>query len=99
MVPEQSGISDAVIASEPTSAPAYRILGLAERMQFRLDESAAAFAKSIELDSNSIDAKMGLAEMKRALGKPDEALALYEAVIAKDPENVTARHGPCARSI
>ena len=86
-------ISEAVIASEPASASAYRTLGLAERVQFRIEESAAAFAKSIELDPDSIDAKMGLAEMKRALGKPDEALPLYEAVIAKDAENVSARTG------
>jgi tetratricopeptide (TPR) repeat protein len=86
-------IADGVIASEPTSAAAYRTLGLAERMQFRLDGSAAAFARQIELDPESIDGKIGLAEMKRALGKPDEALALYESVLAKDPDNVTAGTG------
>ncbi|MFL6374123.1 MAG: tetratricopeptide repeat protein [Pyrinomonadaceae bacterium] len=86
-------IADAVIAIEPISPAAYRIVGFAERMQFRLDDSATAFARAMELDPESTDAKMGLAEMKRALGKPDEALTLYEAVIAKDPENAAARTG------
>ena len=86
-------LANAVIASEPSSAAAYRTLGLADRMQFDLDGSAAAYAKASELDPESVDAKQGLAEMKRALGKPDEAITLYETVLAKDPDNVQARTG------
>ncbi len=66
-------IAEKVIAAEPASAPAYRMLGLADRMVFRLDDSASAFAKALEIEPASVEAKQGLAEMKRALGHADEA--------------------------
>jgi tetratricopeptide (TPR) repeat protein len=86
-------IANTVIAAVPSSAAAYRILGFAERMEFRLDDSAVAFAKAVEADPNSLDAKQGLAEMKRALGRSDEALTLYGEILAKDPANITAQTG------
>jgi len=42
---EAKRIAEKVIAADERSVAAYRTLGLAERMQFNLDGSAAAFAK------------------------------------------------------
>ncbi|HTH50865.1 MAG TPA: tetratricopeptide repeat protein [Pyrinomonadaceae bacterium] len=90
---EGKRLAEKAIAAEPSSSAAYRTLGLAERMQFSLDASAAAFSKALEFDPESIEARQGLAEMKRATGKPEEALALFEAVLAKQPENPAAVTG------
>ena len=86
-------LAEGVIAADPTSAAAYRMLGLAGRVDFDLDSAAAAFAKAIELDPNSEGSREGLAEMKRALGKSDEALALYDEILTKEPESISARTG------
>lgn len=86
-------IAENMIAADPSSAAAYRMLGLAARVDFDLEGAAGAFAKALEIDPNSGEAREGLAEMKRALGKSDEALALYDQIIAKDPESISARTG------
>ncbi|MBV9243000.1 MAG: tetratricopeptide repeat protein, partial [Acidobacteria bacterium] len=86
-------IAEKAISIEPGSGAAYRMLGLSDRLQFRLDDSAAAFAKALELQPDSVEAKQGLAETKRALGKPDEALALFDEIIAKNPDDLAAKTG------
>lgn len=84
---------DAVLKSSPDSSAAYQALGLAHRVEFELEESAAAYARALELDPNSVTARRGLAESKRSLGKPDEALSLYREILEKDPTNIAARTG------
>lgn len=86
-------VANTVIALEPTSVNAYLSLALAERMDFQMDDSAAAFAKALELDPESDTARRGLAEMKRALSKPDEAAELYRQILAKDATSVPAETG------
>jgi tetratricopeptide (TPR) repeat protein len=85
-------IAEKTIATEPTSA-AYRTLGLAERMDFKLEESAVAFQKALELEPDSTASRNGLAEMKRSLGKADEAVTLYRAILEKTPDDKGARTG------
>jgi tetratricopeptide (TPR) repeat protein len=68
-------------------------LGLAHRVDFELEESAAAYAKAIELQPDSLTARRGLAEMDRSLGKPDEAIGLYREILAKDEANLPAQTG------
>ena len=72
---------------------AYLSLGLAERIDFQLEDSATAFAKAMELDPESDTARRGLAEMKRALSKPDEAAELYRQILAKDDTSIPAQTG------
>ncbi len=86
-------VANAVITLEPGSVNAYLSLGLAERIDFQLDNSAAAFAKALELDPESDTARRGLAEMKRALSKPDEAAELYRQILAKDETSIPAQTG------
>ncbi len=78
----------------PESANAYQTLAAANRLNFRLEDAAAAYAKAVELDGESaVVSRLNLAEMKRALGKPDEAIALYREVLAKDAGNKPAQAG------
>ena len=90
---EARRVADAAIKIAPTSASAYQTLGLASRIDFRLDESAAAYAKALELDPESLSARRGLAEMKRSTGKADEAVILYREILAKDAANVPSQTG------
>ncbi|HEY0428399.1 MAG TPA: hypothetical protein VGC76_11510 [Pyrinomonadaceae bacterium] len=79
---------------EKSNLPAaYQTLGLASRMNFDFEASANAYAKALELDAASIQSRRGLAEMKRALGKPDESIALYGEILAKDASDAGAKTG------
>ncbi len=90
---EARRVSENVIKIDPNSSAAYQTLGLANRLEFRLKESAAAYAKALELEPDSLAARRGLAEMKRSLGLPDEAIALYREILSKDDVNLPARTG------
>jgi tetratricopeptide (TPR) repeat protein len=90
---EAKRVADLVLTFDANSAAAYQTLGLAHRMDFDLEASEAAFAKALELQPDSLSARRGLAEMKRSLGKPDEAAALYREILAKDETNVPAATG------
>lgn len=90
---EARRVAEAAIKIAPTSSGAYQTLGLASRIDFRLEESAAAYSKALELDPESLSARRGLAEMKRSIGKADEAVTLYREILAKDAANVPSQTG------
>jgi tetratricopeptide (TPR) repeat protein len=90
---EAMRIAAKAAAKDPASAVVYRTLGLAHRINFDIEESANAYAKALELEPDSSAAKRGLAEMKRALGKPNEAAALYRDLLAKNDQDLPARTG------
>ena len=90
---EAMGIAAKAAAKDPESAVVYRTLGLAHRINFDIEGSANAYAKALELEPDSSVAKRGLAEMKRALGKPNEAATLYRDLLAKDDQDPPARTG------
>lgn len=90
---EAKRVAEVAAQVEPGSSAAEQTLGLAARMDFQLDASAAHYAKALELDPDSIAARRGLAEMKRSMGKPEEAVVLYREILAKDDANVPARTG------
>lgn len=90
---EAARLADLAITLDPRLSAAYQTLGIANRLDFRLDESAAAYQKAAELDESSAAAKRSLAEMKRAVGKPDEAVALYRELLAKTPTDAAAQTG------
>lgn len=81
------------VAIEPNLPAAYQTLGLASRLDFRLEEAADAYAKALELDKNSVVSKRSLAEMKRALGKSDEAVRLYREILTINDTDAAARTG------
>ncbi len=90
---EAKRIAGKVIGFAPNSAAAYQTLGLANRIDFQLEDAATAYAKALELDPESLTARRGLAEMDRAVGKADYAAALYREMLAKEADNVPAQTG------
>lgn len=91
--PDARRMAEQAIALDAGLAAAYQTLGLAHRLNFQLEESAAAYAKALELDPASSVSKRSLAEMKRALGKSDEAVALYRQILEKDAGDGAANNG------
>ncbi len=77
----------------PDSAAAYQVLAIANRLNFRLEDAANAYAKSLELNGELPGNRQHLAEMKRALGKNDEAIALYREILGKDSTDIAAQTG------
>lgn len=90
---EAKRLAESAIKLNPESSPAWQTLGLANRMEFLLDDAADAYAKALAIEPDSLPARRGLAEMKRSLGKADEAVTLYREILAKDAENLPAETG------
>ena len=86
-------VAENVIRLTPDSSAAFQTLGLANRVDFQIEQSAVAYAKALELEPDSITARRGLAEMNRSLGKPEEAETLYHEILAKDAANQPAKTG------
>jgi len=90
---EAKRIAEGALKLDERSAGAHIVIGMANRLNFDPAAAAASFAKALELDAESIAARRSLADMKRALGRADEALALYDELLAKDTEDFGARNG------
>lgn len=90
---EARRVAEKVIQLEPGFKNAYQTLGLAYRMSFKPEESGQAYAKALELDGTSVVSRRSLAEAKRAMGKSDEAAALYREILAVDEADGAARAG------
>lgn len=86
-------LTDKALAIDANLPAAYQTLGLTHRLNFELEAAAAAYAKALELDAQSIVSKRSLAEMKRALGRPSEAATLYAEILAKDETDLLAQTG------
>lgn len=90
---EAKRLANKALAVNPNLPTAYQTLGLASRLNFQLEDAANAYAKALELDADSTVSKRSLAEMKRAIGKTDEAVALYREILVKDETDATAQTG------
>lgn len=90
---DSTRLAERAIGLEPELPAGYQTLGLAQRLGFNLEASEAAYTKALELDPESNVSRRSLAEIKRALGKPEEAIALYDAVIASEPSDSNAGTG------
>src|SRR4029079_15120268 len=77
-------LAEAAVKADPAKSKVHAALGSALRVNFRLEDSAAAFATAWDLDPTSIALKRSRAEIKRAIGKSDEAAALYREALAAD---------------
>jgi tetratricopeptide (TPR) repeat protein len=64
-----------------------RLLALAALLRERdANEAAAALAEAVELDPTSVQALARLAEVQAELGRPAEAVASFQRVIAASPD-------------
>lgn len=78
----------------PDLADAHRALGLGLHLSLRLDEAATEYKRALELDPNpKKGTRRSLADLDRASGKSEEALALYRAQLVAEPTDRAARTG------
>jgi tetratricopeptide (TPR) repeat protein len=63
-----------------------RMLGQSELARNRLDSAMHEFKRAIELDSQDLDARFGLAVSYRRAGNLSEAQALFDAIAVRDPQ-------------
>jgi TolB-like protein/Flp pilus assembly protein TadD len=79
------------LAIDPEYAPAHAGLGyLAMNADNDLVGAAQHFKRALVLDPADLDVLRNSASLLASLGRLDEALALDEAVVRRDPVNVTA---------
>ena len=90
---EAMRIAEAAMKLDEKSPAPHLVIGHGPPAEFRPRIIGGSFAKALELDPESTAARRGLAEVKRALGKPVEALTLFDELLAKDAEDFGARNG------
>ncbi len=86
-------IAENAVKLAPDLAEAHRMLAVGLHISLRLDEAAAEYKKTLELDPASKVSRSSLADLYRAAGKNEEALALYNEQLAADPKHKAARAG------
>lgn len=90
---EAKRIAQAAVKLDEKNAAAHQTLATAHRLNFDLESSAASFAKAVELDPESTISKRSLADMKRAIGKADEAEKIYRDILNVNEKDNQARTG------
>jgi tetratricopeptide (TPR) repeat protein len=86
-------LAENAVKLAPDLAEAHRMLAVGLHISLRLDEAAAEYKKTLELDPTSKVSRGSLADLYRAAGKNEEALALYNEQLAADPKDKAARAG------
>jgi tetratricopeptide (TPR) repeat protein len=86
-------IAESAIKLAPDLAEAHRMRALGLHISLRLDEAAAEYKRTVELDPTSKVSRVSLADLYRASGKTEQALALYNEQLASDPKDRSARAG------
>lgn len=90
---EAKRLAEKAVLLEPNQPAAYQTLGIANRLNFDLEAAANSYSKALELAPDSNVSKRSLAEMRRATGDFDKAVALYREITAKDAGDKSARNG------
>ncbi|HET6647741.1 MAG TPA: TPM domain-containing protein, partial [Pyrinomonadaceae bacterium] len=91
---EASRLATEALKSEPDLAEAHYMLGRGLHISLRLDEAASEYKRALELDPNAKrGTRRSLADLKRAAGKPEEALELYREQLRIDPADKGAKAG------
>lgn len=86
-------LAEAAVKLAPDMAEAHRILALGLHISLRLEEAAAEYKRTLELDPASKVSRGSLADLYRASGRAEEALALYNEQLTADPKDRAARAG------
>lgn len=90
---EVSRLAEIAVKAAPDLAEAHRVLALGRHMNLQLEEAAAEYKRTIELDPASRLSRRSLADLTRATGKPEEALAIYNELLKADPKDLKATAG------
>lgn len=86
-------VGEAAARIAPDEPEVHRVLALGYHISLRLDEAAAEYKRTLDLDPASKVSRGSLADLYRASGKAEEALALYNEQLAADPKDRAARAG------
>ncbi|MEA2173574.1 MAG: hypothetical protein QOD00_1166, partial [Blastocatellia bacterium] len=88
-------VAEAAVKLAPEMSAAHLALGAARRIALRLDDAATEYARALELEPQTAgaSARRSLADLRRATGKPEEALALYREQLKTDAADKGARAG------
>jgi tetratricopeptide (TPR) repeat protein/uncharacterized membrane protein YgcG len=86
-------LAESAIKLAPDIAEAHRMLALGLHISLRLEEAATEYQKTLDLDPSSKVSRVSLADLYRASGKAEQALALYNEQLASDPKDRAARAG------
>lgn len=89
---EATRLGNKAVQLAPDLAEAHQALGRALHVSLRLDDAAAEYKRALELDPNS-KARISLADLYRASGKAEEALALYRQQLGVQPTDKAALTG------
>jgi tetratricopeptide (TPR) repeat protein len=92
-VAEANRLAELAVLQAPDLAAAHQALGAARHIGLRLDDAEKEYARALELDPKSATAKRSLADLKRAAGKAEEALALYRELLQTNANDKTAFAG------
>ncbi len=86
-------VATAAVNHSPKLAEAHQALALALHISLRLNEAVAEYKRTLQLEPNAKAARRGLADLNRALGKPEEALTLYRQQLNAEPNDKAAQAG------
>jgi tetratricopeptide (TPR) repeat protein len=92
-VGEANRLAELVAQQAPEMAAAHQALGAARHIDLRLEEAEKEYARALELDPRSVNARRSLADLKRAAGKYDEALSLYQELLGGNANDRSAFAG------
>jgi tetratricopeptide (TPR) repeat protein len=90
---EANRLAELTVQNAPDMAAAHQALGAARHIALRLDDAEAEYSKAVSLDAKSLSAKLAWADLQRAVGKNEAALAAYREVSDGDPKNQSAIAG------
>ena len=78
------------LAIDPNYASAHSGLGWIAMANHDFVNAAKHFERALALDSNDLSVLGNSAAFLQAMGRPEEALAIQQALVRRDPVNVTA---------
>jgi tetratricopeptide (TPR) repeat protein/uncharacterized membrane protein YgcG len=90
---EAARVAAQAVKLAPEMAEAHHTYGLALHISFRLDEAMAEYKRALELDAKVRGSRRILADLNRAVGLTEEALALYREQLEQEPGDKVARAG------
>jgi len=92
-VGEANRLAELVVQQAPEMAAAHQALGAARHIDLRLEEAEKEYARAVELDPRSVNARRSLADLKRAAGRYDKALNLYQELLRGNANDRSAFAG------